>query len=437
MEEHLKRLPKEILDLIYLCREIAEAAGIKIYLIGGFVRDLLLGVKNLDLDIAVEGNGIEFADILAQRLNAKLVKHKRFGTATLNVKPHIKVDIASTRKELYPHPGCLPVVDKGGLKDDLARRDFTINTLAININTKNFGKLIDLFGGKFDIENKRIRILHKFSFIDDPIRILRAIRFEQRYNFKIEPLSFRYLKEALELKMLNLVQPQRVRDEIILTLKEENPLRQIGRIKKLAGFGFISPKLVVSKKTEALFDSVFHQIHWFKTSLISSRQLDTWLIYFMALLDPLAIRDVRLICRKFVFRKGEEKRIFTYMRWRFDILLKLKRNKIKPSDVFHLLNPLSYEVILLIKAGCRNKNVEKHIEDFFRIYQRTTISISGDDLRQMGFAPGPHYQKIFRRVLNAKLNGQLKTEGEELKLVEKFTAKSQPGLRREEGYLLS
>ncbi len=423
MEKNLKKLPEEILSLIYLSRDIAEELGFNAYLIGGFVRDLILGVKNLDLDIAVEGDGIKFADNLAQRLNVKLTRHKRFGTATLTVKPQLKLDIATTRKEFYPEPACLPVVNIGMLKDDLARRDFTINTLAISISGKKFGELINLFDGENDINNKNIRILHNLSFIDDPTRILRAIRFEQRYNFKIEPNTLKCLKEAVKLKILNIVQPQRLRDELILLLKEENSLRAIKRIRKLVGFNFINPALSISAKTYDLFNSISRQIRWFKSKFVLHRKLDVWLIYFMALIDFLKVNQVKSLCRRFVFCKGEEKRILSYMKLRSKIMLKLSRNKIKPSSIFHLLEPLSYEVILLIKAKSKNKNIKKHIEDFFHIYHRTDISVSGHDLKDLGFTPGPGYQKIFNKLLNAKLNGEIKTKKQELDLVKRLKNK--------------
>jgi tRNA nucleotidyltransferase (CCA-adding enzyme) len=422
MEKHLKQLPEEILSLIYLCRDIAEESGLNAYLIGGFVRDLILKAKNFDLDIAVEGDGIKFADTLALKLKAKLVRHRRFGTATVTVKPHLKIDIASTRKEFYPEPGSLPVVNKGLLKDDLFRRDFTINTLAIAISGKNFGKLLDLFSAKEDIQGKKIRILHNLSFIDDPTRILRAIRFEQRYYFKIEPHTLKCLKEAMKLKMLSVIEPQRLRDEMILVLKEECPLRQIKRIKELVGFDFVAPGLLIPHKTLALFARVQKELKWFSHKFRLHRHLDIWLIYFMALIDSLHSEQACSLCDRFVFRKGETKRIIAYSSLRSKIISRLSRQVIKPSAVFHLLEPLSYEVIILIKANTKNRFVQKHIEDFFHIYNGTDISVSGGDLKDMGVIPGPHYQKIFHKILNAKLDGEVKTKKEELDLVKKIKA---------------
>ena len=420
MEKHLKGLAQEIQELINLAKDTAQTLGFNAYLIGGFVRDLILGVKNLDLDIAIEGDGIKFSEAFAKKLNARLISHKRFGTATVTLKHHLKIDIATTRKEYYPEPGCLPVVNKGALKDDLYRRDFTINTLAISISGENFGKLIDPFNGRSDIEHKNVRILHNLSFIDDPTRILRAIRFEQRYNFKIEHHTLKCLKDSVGLKMLSIVQPQRLRDEIILILKEKRPSRQIRRIQELANLDFIKPGLKISEASLRLFDSIDSQICWFKSNFTLHRPLDSWLIYFMALIDSQSEQEAKNICQRFVLRKGEEKRILSYFGSRSAVVSKLSKAKVLPSTVFHILEPLSYEVILLIKAGCRNKKVIRRIEDFFHLYNGTNVSVSGHDLNGLGIEPGPHYQQIFSKLLNAKLNGKVKTKSEELEFARKL-----------------
>lgn len=417
MKNYLNHLSKELRELIYLAGEVASKNNMPTYLVGGFVRDLLLGVKNLDLDIVVEGDGIQFAEDFSALLKAKLIRHRRFGTATiLPNKPQLKIDIASSRKEFYPEPGCLPVVTSGTLKDDLFRRDFTINAMAVSISRENFGKLLDLFGGKVDLDNRKLRILHNLSFMDDPTRILRAIRFEKRYNFRIEPRTLKLIKEAVKLKMLEKVEPQRIRDELILMLKEKRPIREIRRLQNIAGFNFISPRVAISEKTYELLVSIERQISWFERERRKRRILDTWLIYFMGLLDSLAIRDVKSICKKFAFRKGEEKRISGYKKINRKFILSLNKEKIRPSRIFALFEPLSYEVILLLKARYKNRRIQKYIGEFFKDYNGTRIRISGEDLGRLGIAPSPNYQKIFKKVLNAKLNGRLITKEEEVSL---------------------
>lgn len=418
MRECLNKLPKESLDLIYLARDIASHDNLPVYLVGGFVRDLLLGRQNLDLDIVVESNGIKFAEDFASQIKARLIKHKRFGTATLNIGPHLKVDIAQLRREYYPHPADLPRVSAGTLKDDLYRRDFTINAMAMSINERSFGKLIDLFGGRQDLRRKNIRTLHNLSFIDDPTRILRAIRFATRFAFKIEPLTLSFLKAALKHRMLEKVQPQRLRDELILMLKEEEPHRQIRQLGRLVGFNFISPYLSISKKTFNLLDSISLQVNWFKEHLSQRRHLDVWLIYLIALLDSLNLSQTEQLCRKFVFHRGEEKRILNYKKLKPQIISQLCA-KNKPSKIFACLEPLSYEVILLLKVKYKNHYLQQNIENFLKLYNGMRTYLSGDDLRRLGILPGPPYQKIFRRLLNARLDGKVKTKDEELRLVKR------------------
>jgi len=419
MKEYLKKFPKELRDLIGVARDIAATNNIPVYLVGGCVRDLLLGVKNLDLDIVVEGNGINFAQDLTRILKARLIRHRRFGTATVVLRPNLKVDIATARKEFYPQPASLPEVISGTLKDDLARRDFTINAMAIKITGRNFSGLIDLFNGKDDLRHKKIRALHNLSFIDDPTRILRAIRFEKRYDFKIDSGTLKNLKEAVRLKMLDKVQPQRLRDELVLILKEEYPLKQIRRIQELTGFSFLFPKLYLTPETYKLLSSIEKQIRWFKRIYPRSRQLHTWLIYFMGLMDSLNNNAARSISKKFVFRKGEEKIILSSKKVDPGFIRKLCGDKITPSRVFNLLEPLSYEVILLLKAKFKNRNLQRHIEDFLKIYNAMRISISGDDLHRLGLAPGPVYQSIFTKVLNARLQGKVHSKEEELALAKR------------------
>lgn len=420
MKVYLNKLPKEILDLIYLAGDLASKNNVSAYLVGGFVRDLTLGVKNLDLDIVVEGNGINFAEDFAAELEVKLIRHRRFGTATVVIKHNLKIDIATARKEFYPQPACLPQVLPGTLKDDLARRDFTVNAMAISITAPDFGRLIDIFGGEDDLIHKKIRILHDLSFIDDPTRMLRAIRFEKRYDFRIEPGTLKRLKEAVKLGMLWKVQAQRLRDELILMLKEERPLKQIRRIQELVRFGFINPRLCVSAKAYKLLSSIETQIRWFNREYSGRRQLDTWLIYFMGLIDRLGIKDIKATLEKFVFCKGDEKRILTYKKVCDKLIRRLRQDKIKPSVILRLLEPLSYEVILAIKAKSKDRRLRRHIEDFFEIYNGMRICISGDDLHRLGVAPGPVYRRVFSKVLSAKLEGLVKTKEEELTLIKKL-----------------
>ncbi|MDD2752516.1 MAG: hypothetical protein PHN59_05225, partial [Candidatus Omnitrophica bacterium] len=311
----------------------------------------------------------------------------------------------------------------GCLEDDLFRRDFTINAMAISISGKNYGKLIDIFDAKADLAGKIIRILHDLSFIDDPTRILRAVRFEQRLSFKIEPHTLSLIKAACKKKALNSVEPQRLRDELMLVLKEKDPLRQITRIKNLSGFTFIHPRLRLNNKQLGLIKGISREIGWFNRKYSHRRQLDNWLIYLIGMLDALKLPEIKYFCKRFAFPAGVEKRILSFKELNPRVIKNLCGNKMRPSEIFKALEPLSYEVLIALKAKYKNHCLQKNLQDFLNIYNGLRPHTRGDDLRKLGICPGPHYKKIFDHVLNARLNGRVKTKEEEIALIAKLTKK--------------
>ncbi len=420
MKKYLEKIPKELKDLINKVRDAAVRENLKAYLVGGFVRDLILGVKNLDLDIVVEGDAIIFAEALRHSLGAKVTAHKQFGTATLFINPALKIDFSTARKESYPKPGHLPVVTPGSLKEDLYRRDFTINAMAVGLAD---GKLVDYFGSRIDLRNNVIRVLHDLSFIDDPTRILRAVRFEQRYGQKIEPRTLFLLKNAVKEEMLERVHPHRTRDDLILLLKEKNAIKNIRRLDKLTGFDFISDKIKISGKTVRLLKNIEKEIVWFNKMHPVRRELDCWLIYLMGLFENLDARAIKNFCVKFGLRKGEEKRLLSYKRAKLKAVKELSSPRIKPSRIFALLEPLSYEAILALKASQNNPVFSQNIKNFLEIYNGMRIFVCGEDLRCLGLLPGPRYQKIFAQVLKAKLNGKVKSKDEEISLIRELLKK--------------
>lgn len=202
--------------------QVADECNTRIFVVGGFVRDLLLGVQDVDIDIVVEADAINFAKILADRFGVKFIKHEGFKTATLE-KNGFRIDLATARKEYYKKPAVLPTVKPGTIKEDLFRRDFTINAMAISLNKGSFGELVDFFGGLADLKNKKIRVLHEKSFIDDPTRILRLLRFKHRLGFKVERRTQELMRKAIESGIFQKLKKQRIKKEIELILKEPGP----------------------------------------------------------------------------------------------------------------------------------------------------------------------------------------------------------------------
>ena len=420
MEKYLEKLPQEIKYLIELAKKVSKETKMPAYLVGGFPRDLILGVKDWDLDITVEGDGIKFAENLAKKLNAELIKHTRFGTATLILDHRLKVDVATTRKEVYPSSACLPVVSPGTLREDLLRRDFTINAMAVSLSGKAGRKLIDAYCGKDDLMAGKIRVLHNLSFQDDPTRILRAIRFKQRYNFKIEPKTLGLLKEAVKSGLLNKVHAHRTRDELVLMLKEKNPSAQLRQLHALGGLSFISNQLKPGKHTYDLFESINKEILWFMRDFPFHGSFEAWLVYFAALLRPLPLAQSKRIIRRMGLSKQEERKILSCRKINPGFIRRLKNKHLKPAQIFNLLKPFSYEAIILLRSASRDVFFKKHIADFLKIYNCARLCISGDDLYRMGVLPGPRYHKILNKVLAARLNGSVSNRQDELDLIGKI-----------------
>ena len=424
----VKLLPKNILNLLRQIGRLGNARGISVFVVGGLVRDLMLGAKNLDLDIVVEGDAIKFGHAIAKKLDAALIIHRRFGTCSVVTKDRLKIDFATARKEIYEKPAALPTVEFSSLKDDLVRRDFTINAMAVSLNKPSYGQLIDFFRGEKDLAGGHIRVMHDASFIDDPTRIFRAVRFEQRFGFKIDNHTEDLIKHAIKIEMFDKVEPQRIRDEIILILKEDEPLKALNRMAQLDELRFLHPNIKLNKRMTKLYKEIKEVCRWYNDSSFKKRAIDTWLIYFMAMLGSLSYNDVVKICDRFVFRKGERLRILSYKEHaaRVTKALVAVSGRLQPSRIYAMLEPLSFEVILLVMADMASGAAKSRVKDFFRKYNGVKTSIGGEDLKIMGLKPCPDYKVILDKVLHAKIDGKLKTKKEEIvyakRLVERICA---------------
>jgi len=426
LNEMKRALPKGVLSIIKRLAKFAEERQFKAYIVGGFVRDFLLGAKNLDVDLVIEGDAIELARFVAEKLDAALVAHRKFGTATLFIRKtmkgiRFKIDVATARTEIYKHPAALPSVKFGSIKDDLYRRDFTINAMAVSIDKKNFGELIDLFGGRIDLRNRRIRVLHDKSFIDDPTRIFRAVRFEQRYNFKIDRHTLSLIKNAVKTEMFDKVSGERLHEEIELLLKEKEPLKTIKRMRNLNELRFISPKIEFDAASERICENTEELFKWYRKYFIKRRTVDLWLVYFMAIIDKLSLKESLKVCDRFVMRRSERLRIISCKKFENRVVTVLSNKKIvRPSEIYRLVEPLSYETLIFLMAKCGKNLVKKRVIDFLCKYNGTRLRIRGEDLKNLGIKPGPGFTKILKKTLYAKIDGKLKTKKDELLFTERI-----------------
>ena len=412
MIKKLKKIPPKFKKLLSTVSEVSCDFGYNIYLVGGVVRDLLLERKVFDLDIVVEGNAIKLAESLSENLKSNFMRHHSFGTATVSWKGH-KIDFATARTEKYSHWGALPKVNPASLSKDLLRRDFTINSLAVSLNKDDYGRLIDPYGGVADLKKGLIRVLHSGSFLEDPTRILRAIRFEQRFGFKIEPETFSLMRQAIEKKALNWVNPHRLRDELILILKEPEPCRYIQRVNKYSGFHFLYPRLKLDRGDSKLCKRIEETLRYYIKNNRLPRAPQSWLIYLGAILKGLPSKTIEKILHDFAFKKGE-RIIVTSIR---QGLLKAKRLKVSasPKAVYCFLNQYSLETILFFYTYYPQNRLHKNIEYFLAELIHSRTQLQGRDLKELGIEPATLYGRILKNLLYAKITKGLKTKNQEIK----------------------
>ncbi len=409
-----ERLPKRLETLLQDIGAAADTVGVDAYAVGGFVRDLLLGVENYDIDIVIEGDGIAFAENFAAAAAARMRSHQRFGTAVIIFPDGFKIDVATARTEYYEYPTALPTVELSSIKKDLYRRDFTINTLAIKLNKKDFGYLIDFFGGQRDLKEKTIRVLHNLSFIEDPTRIYRAIRFEQRFGFKIARHTQSLIGSTTKIDLFHRLAGRRLFTELVLLLSEEDPAKPIARLAEFDLLRFIHPSLQWDGDTELLFQNIKDALAWYKLLFLEKRH-EPWQIYFFGLIDRLSLKETEEVCQRLNIKEVLLAKILTTKTESGDVLQRLyKMRALKPSRLFGLLKGYPQEMLLYMMAKADKEEAKKGISLYLSHLQDIRLSITGRDLAQLGIKPGPLYGKIMGQILWAKIDGLVKTREEEL-----------------------
>lgn len=377
--------------------KIASKSGHKLYLIGGIVRDMLLGRENLDIDITVEGDAIAFADILAREAGAKILStHESFGTIKVEINS-IKLDFASTRSETYPKKGHLPHVREIGceLEKDVIRRDFTINSLAMSLNEADFAHLIDYVGGYDDLKSKKIRILHDLSFVDDPTRIIRALKFSVRLGFEIEENTLKLQREYFENINYDMGY-KRVKSELKQTFELNS---------QLAFDKFIEEKiykLVTPKEFDLMAVRNAHP-----TLLINKYSpKHPWLVY----LGAICVQENNDFCDKLELTKAEKNIILGAK----SLLAEDLSDDYKIHKAFGAQKPES----LLIYAIFKGKEGEEKVSHYLNNLKKIKLSISGKDLVQLGFEPSKQFGKILDSILREKIKNPALKKADEIRLAQ-------------------
>lgn len=418
-----ERVPPVVRNALKRVGDVADESGFPVYLVGGIVRDLFLRTANYDVDIVVEGDGITFAGMLVKKLGGRMKTHQKFGTAVVVLPDGLKIDIATARLEYYESPAALPTVELSSIKKDLYRRDFTINTLAVRLNGGHFGELIDFFGGLRDIKERNIRILHNLSFVEDPTRVFRAIRFEQRFDFPISKHTQNLIKSAVNMKLFDRLSGERIYDELALMFSELDPLKALKRMRELDLLKFLHPGLRFSAELERLFISIGETLTWYRL-LYLNMQAERWFVYLMGLFDRLKDDAAREALERLAVPPRIRKRIMASRQHCRDVLFEFYRNDhIPASRVYDLLKPLDIEQILIMMAKARKEPAKKYISLYLTRLREVKVTLTGDSLKELGLPPGPRYKKILSALLNAKLDGKISTEEDEVEFVKRAVKK--------------
>ena len=348
------------------------------YLVGGYVRDSTLGRESVDIDVVVEGDAVKIARKLNTELKGKLTCHPEFGTASISINSH-RVDLASARTEKYPAPAHLPHVYPSTIVEDLNRRDFTINAIAMSISKENFGEIFDPFEGMNDIKKKLIRILHKNSFTDDPTRIFRALRYKNRFGFKLEDDTEHQMREAIRNGTVDNLSGQRMLNELQLIFKEDTFQNTAD---DLVHYGVFPIK---RNDIRMLPESNRHAFYYFISKLTKNRV-------------PLTKEDQRIV---YDFRSMS------------DIIEKLQKTT-KKSNIYDLLSPIAPDVVEalpMIKPELREKILN------FHHLSKTKPFITGKDLKKYGVKPAKQYTRILHKLFSMQLDRTVQSRRQALAYV--------------------
>ena len=399
MEQYL---PRQLLELVQDISGQAAKPGRRVYIIGGVVRDLLLGYPNFDLDLVVEGDAVKLAQQVAKTSRANLLAYHRFGTAKLRYE-NFTLDLATARKETYAKPGALPTVTPGTLHDDLLRRDFSINAMAIPLASKGYGELVDPHKGKNDLEHRLIRILHNRSFSDDATRILRAVRYEQRLGFRLEAQTAQLLKR--DIHMLDTISGDRIRHELELIFKEKQPEFAIKRLAELGVLPRISPFLKGDGWIAEKFDRA--------RQLNKPTQLPS--LYFCLLIYSLRVTEIE----QFLARLNIPAKLSQAMH--DTLLLKTKlpfidTSPLKPSEIYYLLREYEPAAIQANAIASEPSMAQRYLQLFLTKLRYVRTALNGEELKRLGISAGPEMGKVLQVLHKAKLDGEVRTKADEKKL---------------------
>lgn len=408
-----RALPRELLQLVREAAAVARELGYSTYLVGGFVRDLLIGQANLDLDIVIEGDAIHLAQVLADRYGGRVHSHARFGTAKWLLESRgLQLDFATARTEFYEYPSALPEVERSSIKLDLHRRDFTINAMALCLDPDRYGVLLDPYGGEHDLQRGLIRVLHNLSFVEDPTRILRAVRFEQRFGFTIEARTAQLIEDARDL--LSKVSGQRIRHELDLIFSEAEPERALVRLQQLG----VLEKIQANLQADAWLVQKFRALR--------QSHAPTPMLYLGVLAYRLRSAEARALAKRLRLSKDEAEILHQVVAMRL-LERQLHLPQLAPSRVVELVERIDDAALAVFAIATDSAQARAYVDQYRAQWREVRPILTGDDLKAMGIPPGPCYRTILKQLRAQKLDGVLTSRADEEQWVQRWLAEGGMG----------
>lgn len=383
--------------------KLAEEIDESIFLVGGCVRDILLDQPTKDIDLVVEEDGIRFARALVEETGGKLSEHEKFRTAVVTLPGGDMVDIATARSEYYSHPAALPDVEieHTSVLQDLRRRDFTINAMAVHLNPGHFGELLDLYGGRRDLEEGLVRILYATSFHDDPTRMFRAIRFAVRFDFSVEERTRFQMNQALQGKPFDPVSGDRLREELDLVFAEKKPWNVVEKLFDWEILQNLSDDFTCPVSMETWFERLEQYLQRFAVD-------NPTYPYYLCLLEPLPESSALFIARRLNF-PGPQVRQLRKSRKFSEIEPELVEAT-EPSRIVQLLEEYDDDELLLARMAMASETVEESIRDYLERYRKIEPLVNGDDLKKWGVSPGPTMGKILDELFGYQLDFEIESK---------------------------
>jgi len=403
-----RRLPERVAPLFRLMGEAAEEREETVYVVGGFVRDLLLGHENLDIDIVTEGDGIALARQVAAKADGKVAAHPRFGTAIVFFPDtEIRIDVSTARSERYPEPAALPEVSRGTIDDDLRRRDFTINCLAVGLRRKGLGDLLDPCGGVEDLRRRLIRVLHDKSFRDDPTRVVRAVRFAARFSFSIETKTRRWLRAAVRGGLLGRLTRERLRNEWLHIFEEPRPSRCLEMLRECGALGAVDPRPMRWPSRKRAMAWAEREVRHMSEEIVLDRSEMLLLTY----LGDLSRVEFEAVARRLALPKHLAK-IWRELEAAVNLWQEVRSSDgaLTAGTIYRGIGAPVPEVLMALAAGELRREQRQTLVDYLVALSRITWLVGGDDLNALGIPEGPIYDALLKQVWAAQLDGDVETK---------------------------